>query len=153
MVYENENAIDFSLEGSDGSKHTLKEFAGKYVVLYFYPRDNSPGCTIEATEFNKRLDEIRRLGAEIVGISDDDLESHKKFKEEYNLKFLLLSDTDNKVAKAYGAYGYRGRAREGTIRNTYIIDKNGKIAKVFERVRPRFHADEVIDFLKSVTNK
>ncbi|MEM4099799.1 MAG: peroxiredoxin, partial [Candidatus Micrarchaeaceae archaeon] len=145
-----EKAIDFELDGSDGRKHSLDEFKGKYLVLYFYPKDNTPGCTIEANEFNKKLDTIRKLGGEVVGISKDDLSSHGKFKDKYGLNFLLLSDPDSKVIKAYGAYGNRGIFGYGTLRNTYIIDGKGQIAKIFEKVSPKGHADEVIEFLESV---
>ncbi|MCL4388048.1 peroxiredoxin [Candidatus Marsarchaeota archaeon] len=149
MLKEGDNAPDFSLDGSDGSKHALKEFNGKYLVLYFYPKDNTPGCTIEANEFNKKLSEIRKLGAEVVGVSKDDLTSHDKFKKKYDLEFLLLSDPSSEMIKSYGAYGNRGIFGMGTLRNTYIIDRNGKIAKIYEKVSPKGHASEVIEFLKS----
>jgi peroxiredoxin Q/BCP len=149
MLKKGDKAPDFELDGSDGKKHSLNEFAGKYLVLYFYPKDNTPGCTIEANEFNKKLDGIRKLGAEVVGVSKDDLKSHDKFKEKYGLKFLLLSDTSSDMIKKYGAYGNRGIFGMGTLRNTYIIDKNGKIAEIYEKVSPKGHADEVIEFLKS----
>ncbi len=149
MLKEGDKAPDFELDGSDGEKHRLKEFNGKYLVLYFYPKDDTPGCTIEANEFNKKLDDIRKLGAEVVGVSKDDLKSHGKFKEKYDLKFLLLSDTSSDMIKGYGAYGDRGIFGVGTLRNTYIIDKNGKVAKIYEKVKPKGHATEVIEFLKA----
>lgn len=149
MVSEGSAAPGFSLGGSDGKTHTLQEFAGKYLVLYFYPKDNTPGCTIEANEFNKRLEEIRTLGAEVVGISKDDLNSHGKFRDKYGLKFLLLSDPESAVIKAYGAYGDRGIFGVGTLRNTYIIDGKGRLAKIYEKVSPKGHAGEVIEFLKA----
>ncbi|MCL4371821.1 peroxiredoxin [Candidatus Marsarchaeota archaeon] len=148
-VKEGGKAPDFMLKGSDGKSHSLREFAGKYVVLYFYPKDNTPGCTMEANEFNKKLDSIKKLNAEVVGISKDDLKSHGKFIDKYGLKFLLLADPDSSVIKSYGAYGDRGIFGVGTLRNTYIIDKAGNIAKIFEKVSPKGHADEVIEFLKS----
>ncbi len=149
MLKEGDKAPDFELDGSDGAKHKLKDYKGKYVVLYFYPKDNTPGCTIEANEFNKKLDDIRKLNAEVIGISKDDLKSHGKFKDKYDLKFLLLSDTESKTIKDYGAYGDRGIFGMGTLRNTYIIGKDGKIAKIYEKVSPKGHASEVIEFLKS----
>lgn len=149
MAKEGDAAPKFELDGSDNKKHNLDEFKGKYVVLYFYPRDNTPGCTIEANEFNKKLEDIKKLGADVIGISKDDLKSHDKFREKYDLKFLLLSDPSSKIMKDYGAYGDRGIFGMGTLRNTYIIDKNGKIAMVFEKVKPKGHASEVIEFLKS----
>ncbi|MEM3227680.1 MAG: peroxiredoxin [Candidatus Micrarchaeaceae archaeon] len=149
MVKEGDKALEFELEGSDGKKHTLGEFKGRYVVLYFYPKDNTPGCTIEAKEFNNRLDEIRSLGAEVVGISKDSLASHGKFRDNYNLRFLLLSDPESNTIKAYGAYGNRGIFGMGTLRNTYIIGKDGRLIKIFEKVSPKGHAEEVIAFLRS----
>lgn len=149
MLKEGDGAPDFELDGSDGAKHRLKEFSGKYLVLYFYPKDNTPGCTIEANEFNKKLEDIRKLGAEVVGVSKDDLKSHDKFKDKYGLKFLLLSDTGSEMIKKYGAYGDRGIFGIGTLRNTYVIGKDGKVAKIYEKVKPKGHADEVIEFLKS----
>lgn len=149
MVSEGSTAPTFSLIGSDGKTHTLGEFSGKYVVLYFYPKDNTPGCTIEANEFNKHLEEIRALGAEVVGISKDDLKSHDKFKTKYDLKFLLLSDPKSETIKAYDAYGDRGIFGEGTLRNTYVIGRDGKLVKIFEKVNPKGHAAEVIEFLKT----
>ncbi|MCL5679866.1 MAG: peroxiredoxin [Candidatus Marsarchaeota archaeon] len=148
MLKEGDSAPDFELDGSDGAKHRLKEFSGKYLVLYFYPKDNTPGCTIEANEFNKKLEDIRKLGAEVVGVSKDDLKSHDKFKDKYNLKFLLLSDTGSEMIKRYGAYGDRRIFGIGTLRNTYIIGKDGKVTKIYEKVKPKGHADEVIEFLK-----
>lgn len=149
MLKEGDSAPDFELDGSDGAKHRLKEFSGKYLVLYFYPKDNTPGCTIEANEFNKKLEDIRKLGAEVVGVSKDDLKSHDKFKDKYGLEFLLLSDTGSEMIKRYGAYGNRGIFGIGTLRNTYVIGKDGKVAKIYEKVKPKGHADEVIEFLKS----
>ncbi len=145
-----EAAPDFSLMGSDKKNHTLAEFKGKYLVLYFYPKDNTPGCTIEANEFNKHLSEIMQLGAVVVGVSKDDLDSHDKFKDKCSLKFLLLSDPDSKVIKAYDSYGNRGIFGIGTLRNTYLIGKDGRIAKVFEKVKPQTHAEEVIAAIKSL---
>ena len=148
MVMENDNVADFNLDGSDGKKHSLSEFNGKYLVLYFYPKDNTPGCTIEAKEFNKHLQELKSLNAVVVGVSKDDLKSHGKFVEKCDLKFLLLSDPNSEVIKAYGAYGDRGIFGVGTLRNTYLI-KDGKVLKVFTKVKPNGHAEEVIEAIKS----
>ena len=149
MVHEGEKAPDFELVGSDGKKHTLKEFEGKSLVLYFYPKDDTPGCTTEAKNFNKKLDEVRASGAEVIGVSKDDTKSHEKFCNKYSLNFLLLSDPDSSMIKSYGAYGDRGIFGMGTLRKTYIIDKNGKISKIFEKVKPDKHDMEVLDFLKT----
>ncbi|MDE1824118.1 MAG: peroxiredoxin [Candidatus Micrarchaeota archaeon] len=150
MLGLNDKAPDFSLPGSDGKEHTLKEFSGRYLVLYFYPKDDTPGCTIEAKAFSKELQRIRKLGAEVVGISKDDFDSHCRFRDKYVLSLLLLSDTDSKAIKAYGAYGDRGIFGFGTLRKTYIIDKKGKIAKIFPKVQPLGHEKEVLEFLSSV---
>ncbi len=149
MVEEKSVAPDFSLVGSDGKSHSLSEFKGKYLILYFYPKDNTPGCTIEANDFNNNLEKIEQLGAKVVGVSKDGLESHGKFRDKYNLSFLLLSDPESKVIKAYGAYGDRGIFGMGTLRNTYVIDKNGKIAKIYSKVNPRGHAKEIVEFLEA----
>lgn len=148
MITENSKAPDFNLEGSDGKTHKLSEFAGKYLVLYFYPKDDTPGCTTEACGFRDAVGEIRKAGAEIVGISKDDLKSHGKFKDKYKLNFLLLSDPESKVIKAYDAYGDRGVFGIGTLRKTYIIDGQGKIVKVYPKVKPDGHSNEVLAFLK-----
>ncbi len=148
MLSEGDMAPDFKLPGSDGKEHSLSGLRGKYVVLYFYPKDNTPGCTIEANNFNKRFDEIRKLNAEVIGISKDDYKSHEKFINKYELKFLLLSDTESKTIKNYGAYGDRGIFGVGTLRNTYLIGKDGKIIRIFEKVNPKSHADEIISAIK-----
>ena len=145
MVMENDNAADFNLDGSDGKRHSLSEFNGKYLVLYFYPKDNTPGCTIEAKEFNKHLQELKSLNAAVVGVSKDDLKSHGKFVEKCDLQFLLLSDSNSEVIRAYGDRGIFG---VGTLRNTYLI-KDGKVLKVFTKVKPNGHAEEVIEAIKS----
>ncbi len=150
MVKVGSKAPNFKLKGSDGKTHTLADFFGKYLVLYFYPRDMTPGCTIEANNFNRRLGELRALGAEVVGVSNDGLERHAKFTEKCRLKFLLLSDETNKMMKDYDAYGSRGVFGIGTLRNTYII-KGGKVVKVFEKVIPLKHADEVIKSIKGLS--
>lgn len=147
MVKEGENAPDFELMGNDGKKHSLSEFKGRYLVIYFYPKDNTPGCTREACSFRDLMPEIEKK-AKVIGISKDPLESHNKFAGKYKLNFLLLSDPDSKVIKAYGAYGYRGAFGYGTLRKTYIIDKSGKVAKVIENVKPEEHAKIVLDFLR-----
>ncbi len=149
MVEEGQKAPDFSLMGSDGKEHTLGSFGNGYVILYFYPKDLTPGCTIEAREFNTHLDAIKKLGGTVVGISKDSLELHGKFIESCSLGFTLLSDLDSKTIKKYGAYGSRGIFGEGTLRNTYLI-KGDRIVRVFEKVNPRGHADEVIKAIQDL---
>lgn len=152
MLDLNSNVPNFDLEGSDGKRHTLKEFSGKFLVIFFYPRDDTPGCTIEAKGFTSKLNEIHGLGAEVVGISNDDIKSHLKFCSKYGLGTLLLSDQSNNIIKSYDSYGNKGIFGFGTIRNTFIIDKKGKIVKIFGRVRPIGHENEVIKFLKELGN-
>lgn len=148
MIEEGSVAPDFSLNGSDGKTHRLGDFRGRNVVLYFYPKDDTAGCTIEAKGFNESLEELEKLGVVVVGVSKDDLESHKRFCDKYSLRFLLLSDPDSKVIKEYDAYGNKGAFGFGTIRKTYIIGRKGKILKIFNKVQPLGHNKEVISILK-----
>ncbi|MGC8676207.1 MAG: peroxiredoxin [Candidatus Micrarchaeia archaeon] len=148
-LHEGDSAPEFELEGNDGKKHTLNEFKGKYLVIYFYPKDNTPGCTAEACAFRDSTSSIRQAGAEVIGISKDSIDSHKKFAGKHELNFLLLSDPESKTIKAYGAYGNKGVFGFGTLRKTYIIDKSGKVAKVLEKIKPEEHAAKAIEFLKS----
>ncbi len=150
LVDINSMAPDFILEGSDGKKHSLKDFSGKYLVLYFYPKDDTPGCTIEAKGFNSKLDEIKKIGANIVGVSSDSIDSHCKFSAKYGLQFLLLSDPDSLTIKKYGSYGDRGIFGKGTLRNTFVIDKSGKVVKVFEKVNPLGHETSIINAIKEL---
>lgn len=150
MAMEGEKAPGFKLMGVDGKEHTLNEFKGKALVLYFYPKDDTPGCTIEANDFTKHLAEIRKLGAEVVGISKDDHDSHCKFRDKYGLKVLILSDPTSETIKAYDSYGDRGIFGWGTIRNTFIIDKTGKIIKIYKKVSAAGHAEEVVSYLKII---
>ncbi len=147
---EGDKAPDFKLGGDDGKAHALGEFKGKYLVLYFYPRDDTPGCTIEAKGFTERIGEIKKLGADVVGISDDQYESHCRFRDKYGLKVLLLSDPMHKTIEAYGAWGNRGVFGVGTIRTTFVLGKDARILKIFEKVRPDGHPQEIIDFLKTI---
>jgi peroxiredoxin Q/BCP len=148
MLIEGSVAPDFKLMGSDGKEHSLGEFKGKSIVLYFYPKDDTPGCTIEAKEFNTSLEDISKKDAVVIGVSNDSLESHDKFKSKYGLEFLLLSDPDSKVIKLYESYGDKGIFGMGTLRRTFIIDKEGTISKVFDKVRPLGHSGEVLSCLK-----
>lgn len=151
MLDEGSNAVDFNLQGSDGKMHNLDEFKGKYIVLYFYPKDNTPGCTIEARTFNEHLKEIEDLNGVVIGVSKDKLDSHEKFKSKLGLDFLLLSDPDSEIIKKYDVYGKRFTGF-GTIRSTYIM-KDGKILKAYPRVKPSENPKEVIEFLKEAQSK
>ncbi len=148
MVKEGDKAPDFKLDGSDGASHTLADFKGKFLVLYFYPKDDTPGCTIEAKTFNQHKNEFEKLNAAIVGVSKDGFESHCNFIDKYDLTFLLLSDPSSQTIKAYGSFGERGIFGPGTLRNTYVIGKDGKVLKIFEKVSPDKNPKEVLEFIK-----
>jgi len=147
-------APDFSLTDQNGKLHSLADYSGKWLVLYFYPKDDTPGCTAEACSFRDERELIETLGgAEVVGISKDSVASHKKFAEKYNLNFSLLSDPDHKIIEAYKSWKpqkFMGREYLGTKRNTFIIDPAGNIAKKYEGVDPKAHAAEIIDDLKAL---
>lgn len=145
-------APDFQLQAIDGRTLTLTDFAGKWLVLYFYPKDDTPGCTTEACSFRDARDEITELGAEIIGVSRDDASSHDKFKAKYNLNFMLASDPDRTVMEAYGAWGKKQFGQEGVLRKTFIIDPNGQVVKVFGHVTPEGHGEQVAQELKSLQN-
>ena len=131
----------------------LKNFSGKYIVLYFYPKDDTPGCTIETNDFNKLLPQFKKINCEIFGISKDSLNSHKKFKKKYGIKFDLLSDENKEIIKRYKVWGkkkFMGREFMGLIRSTFLIDKKGKIIKVWKNVKVKDHAKEVLEALKDL---
>ncbi len=153
MVEVGKKAPAFSLESSDGGKVKLADLAGKIVVLYFYPRDNTPGCTVEANDFNAALPAIRKLGAVVLGASKDSIASHCKFRDKYELGFPLLSDPDGKVLEAYGAWGDKvmyGKKMKGIIRSTVVIGKDGKVAQHWPTVSVKGHAAEVLEAIKSL---
>lgn len=141
-------APTFSLPDQDGVMHTLQDYAGKWVVLYFYPKDDTPGCTTEACSFRDARDAIAEFGnAVVIGVSKDSVASHKKFANKHNLSFTLLSDPEHTTIEAYGAWAPRkfmGREYMGTHRNTYIISPTGEIAKKYEGVDPKKHAAQII---------
>ena len=144
------NAPDFSLQDESGTAHTLKQYAGTWVVLYFYPKDDTPGCTIEACAMRDARDELTDLGAEVIGISKDDAASHEKFKAKHNLNFTLLSDPKGAVIDAYGAWGKKQFGMEGILRRTFIIDPNGVVRKVYGRVTPLGHGGQVVKELQKL---
>lgn len=146
-------APEFSLPDQNGTLHTLKEFSGKWLVLYFYPKDDTPGCTAEACSFRDHFEEFTKHGVAVVGISKDKAISHKKFAEKYKLPFLLLSDESKTTIQAYGAWGkkkFMGREFEGILRNTYLIDPTGTIQKIYEGVKPAEHVKEILAELPHV---
>jgi len=153
MLKINTKAPDFTLTSTNSSHYSLKKSLGKYVVIYFYPKDDTPGCTIEANDFNKLLPQFKKLNCEIFGISKDNLKSHDKFKEKYKLKFDLLSDEELTVLKKFKVWGkkkFMGREFMGIFRTTFLIDKKGKILKIWENVKVKDHAKEVLETLKEI---
>lgn len=143
------NAPTFSLPDQDGNIHSLSDYKGKWVLLYFYPKDDTPGCTKEACGFRDMSAEYKKNDIIVLGVSKDSVASHKKFAEKYHLNFPLLSDESKKVHEAYGAWGLKkmmGREYMGTMRNSYLIDPAGKLAKEFKGVDPLKHPQQVLDF-------
>ena len=149
-------AYNFTLPSTNKKNYSLTDSIGKYVVLYFYPKDDTPGCTIETNDFNKLLSKFKKLDCEVYGISKDSLKSHDKFREKYKIKFDLLADEDIKVLKKYKVWGkkkFMGREFMGIIRTTYLIDKKGKTLKVWNNVKVKDHAKEVLETLQSIVKK
>lgn len=148
MLQKGVLAPDFALQDQEEVLHNLSDYRGKKVVLYFYPKDDTPGCTKEACSFRDSFGDFRKNGLVVLGVSKDSISSHAKFQEKYSLPFPLLSDTDTTVIKAYEAWGpkkYMGRDYEGVLRITYIIDEEGKILKAYEKVKPQDHAQEILE--------
>lgn len=151
MAEEGKSAPALSLRGIDGNGEekvfSLKAFKGRKVVLYFYPRDSTPGCTAEACDFRDNMARILKTGTVVLGVSPDNLESHARFREKHSLAFPLLSDPGKEAAAAYGAYGEKklyGRASMGIIRSTFLIDEAGKVIKAWRSVKVKGHVDEVL---------
>jgi len=147
MVKEGSTAPAFKTTNTNGDSVSLKDLRGKKVVLYFYPKDDTPGCTKEACSFRDAYSKFKKRGITILGVSPDSEKSHQKFTTKYELPFTLLADTDHSIADAYGVYGekkFMGRTYMGIHRTTFLIDEKGKIKKVFEKVKPEDHADEVL---------
>lgn len=143
-------APDFTLPNSDGHETSLGDYAGKWVVLYFYPKDDTPGCTIEACSLRDARDTLTQMGADVVGVSKDDVSAHEKFKANHSLNFTLLTDSDGAVIDSYGAWGKKMFGNEGILRKTFIIDPSGMVRKVYGRVTPLGHGDQVIADLKTL---
>jgi peroxiredoxin Q/BCP len=153
---EGKKAPAFSLEGSDGKKHSLGDYAGQTVVLYFYPKDDTPGCTKEACGFRDLSATLKKSGAVVLGVSKDSIESHKKFAGKYKLPFTLLSDPNVEVMKKYGAFGKKlmyGQPVQGTIRSTVVIGPKGDVIRHWSTVKKaEAHPEEVLSFLKTKTD-
>ena len=153
MLKENSKAPNFKLLSTSKETYSLKDSLGKYVVIYFYPKDDTPGCTIETNDFNKLLSKFKKLECEIYGISKDNIKSHKKFRDKYKIEFDLLADEEIKVLKKYKVWGkkkFMGREFKGINRTTFLKDKKGKINKIWENVKVNGHAKEVLDTLKDI---
>ncbi|MEY4515573.1 MAG: hypothetical protein RLZZ450_7695 [Pseudomonadota bacterium] len=153
MIEVGKKAPAFSLPSSTGGKVALSDYAGKRLVVYFYPRDDTPGCTTEAKEFEAATDKLEELSASVVGISKDSLESHTKFCTKYKLAFPLLSDPEGKTIEKYGAWGEKnmyGKKSMGIVRTTVVIDEQGVVRKVFAKVRVNGHVDAVLETLASL---
>ncbi len=143
-------APNFRLSDENGKTKTLADFAGKWLVLYFYPKDDTPGCTVEACNLRDVRDDLAELGAEVVGISKDSAVSHEKFKTKHQLNFTLLADELGKTIEAYGAWGPKMFGRAGIQRKTFLIDPTGVVQKVYGRVTPLGHGDKVVEDLKKL---
>ena len=153
MIKENTKAPIFKLPSTNKQEYSLKDSIGNYVIIYFYPKDDTPGCTIETNDFNKLFPKFKKLNCEILGISKDNLKSHNKFRDKYKIKFDLLADEELKVLKKYKVWGkkkFMGREFMGIIRSTYLIDKTGKILRAWNNVKVKDHAKEVLETLQNI---
>ncbi len=153
MLQEGKKAPAFTLPDKDGKKYSLKDFSGKKVVLYFYPKDMTSGCTAEACDFRDAYSDFSKLNAVVIGVSKDSGKSHQKFIDKHELPFLLLSDEDTKINQKYGVWKEKsmyGRKYFGTVRTTFVIDEKGKIAKIFPKVKVKNHVNEVKKFINSI---
>jgi thioredoxin-dependent peroxiredoxin len=147
MVAEGELAPDFTLTSDSGEAVTLSSFRGRPVVLYFYPKDDTPGCTTQACGIRDSYEDFEQNGAVVLGVSPDEESSHVKFKQKYGLPFTLLADPEHEVADEYGVWGerkYMGKTYWGVERSTFLIDENGRVSKVMRRVKPDSHAEQVL---------
>ena len=156
MLKEKTKAPNFKLPSTSKNDYSLKDSISKYIVIYFYPKDDTPGCTIETNDFNKLLSKFKKLECEVYGISKDSLKSDDKFTDKYKIKFNLLADEELKVLKKYKVWGkkkFMGREFMGIIRTTFLLDKKGKIIKIWDNVKVKDHAQEVLKTLKMLIKK
>lgn len=150
MLEEGDKVPSFELQDANGNTVKSSEFKGKKFVVYFYPRDFTPGCTIEADEFSKEYKKFQKIGVQVIGISTDDVGSHKKFVDKMSIPYVLLSDPESEVCKKFGVWGkkqFMGREYMGIQRSTFLIDEKGKVFKVYPSVKPKGHAEEVLNVL------
>lgn len=153
MLKVKQKAPLFTLPDQDSHEHSLKDYLGQWVLLYFYPKDDTTGCTKEACMIQESLPNFKKLKITVLGVSIDPVKSHKKFADKYGLKFTLLSDEDKKIVNLYGVWAkkkFMGREYMGTLRQSFLIDPKGKIAKIYEKVTPETHAEEVLRDLKEM---
>lgn len=151
MLAVNAKAPDFTLTNQQGESVSLSDFIGKKVILYFYPKDNTPGCTRQACAFATNYEVFQKNGVVVIGISKDGIESHRKFAEKYNLPFILLADPDLEAIKAYGVWQEKklyGKTSMGVVRTTFIINEAGNVEKIMPKVKPDTNAAEILDYLK-----
>ena len=156
MIKENTKAPVFNLPSTNKKNYSLKDSLGNYVIIYFYPKDDTPGCTLETNDFNELLPKFKKLNCEILGISKDNLKSHNKFRDKYKIKFDLLADEETKVLKKYKVWDkkkFMGREFMGIVRTTFLIDKKGKIIKIWSNVKVKDHAKEVLETLQNIIKK
>jgi peroxiredoxin Q/BCP len=150
QLKEGDLAPDFTTTATDGSSVSLSSFRGKPIILYFYPKDDTPGCTKESCAFRDLYSEFKAKGAEVIGVSTDSIKSHQKFAEKFKLPFLLLADESKAIVQAYGVWGekmFMGRRYQGTHRVTFLIGRDGRIARIWPKVKPEEHASEVLSAL------
>jgi len=151
-VKEGDNPFDFEYQDSKGNKFKLADLLKqKKIVIYFYPKDFTPGCTIEAEEFTRDYAKFEQQGIEIIGISPDSNDSHTKFREKMNIPYMLAADVDNDISKVYGVFGlkkFMGKEYYGVTRSTFLVDKSGIIVKIYSSVKPKGHSQEVLEFFK-----
>ena len=153
MISEGKSVPKFELDGADGNLFRSDDLRGKKYVIYFYPKDFTPGCTVEADEFSRDYKKFQKEGIEIIGISKDDVESHKKFCNKMKIPYILLADTETTVSKLFGVWGkkkFMGKEYMGIIRSTFLVNEDGKIFKVYEKVKPKGHSKEVLEAYASV---
>lgn len=153
MIKLNTKAPTFTLSDQNGDKHKLTDYIGKWVLLYFYPKDDTPGCTTESCSFRDNLPKFGKLNAKVFGISTDSVISHKKFADKYKLPFTLLADEEKKVVEKYGVWAEKsmyGRKYFGTLRTSFLVDPTGKIVRIYEKVKPAEHVAQVIANLKEL---
>ena len=149
MISEGDKVPKFEINDANGNKVKSSDFKGKKHVIYFYPKDFTPGCTTEADEFSKDYKKFQKAGIEVIGVSPDDVDSHRKFCDKMSIKFPLLADTEKEISKTFGVWGkkkFMGREYMGVMRSTFLVNEKGKVFKIFLKVKPAGHSKEVLDY-------